>query len=1245
MGSSDQNSPVVSPPDGALTDVLQQLTPRAHMLNALQLIIDAHSLVSVSDPAGCIIYANDRFCEVSKYSREELIGQTHRIIKSGFHPPSFYEEMWSTISSGERWTGDIQNKAKDGSIYWVQSTISPIFDEKNRIAGYGSVHTDVTAQRQLMAELQDNEQRAHSFLSSAVDALDDGISIFDREGKIITSNKKRLEMYPEANDILSPGNSGIESLKRIMPELSDSEARKKMEEYRTTETRTIRKLSDGRIVRVTRKPTLEGGFISLHTDITDIIKQTELLEAQAATMDLMKAIAVDANESTDADATYAICLERICKYTGWEVGHIYLPSDDGTGRSSPAGSWYFTDEARFGSFKETTERTLCDPGVGLPGRVFEGGKPVWLRDVTADVNFPRADAAKRSGIVGGAAFPLKIHDQIVAVLEFYASQPIQSNPQLEEILSHVCTQMSRVAERDRSEKKLMTRVRAALNKRDQELVEQNERFDAALKNMTQGLCMFDADKRLIVSNDRYAQMYDLPQEVMKPGITLRQILYHRIANGIFSGANPEEYIKERMAWVESGEFSSKIQHLSDGRSIAITHQPMPGGGWLTTHEDITGRVESEKALSESQELLSKAFRLSPIALSISRPDDGSYHAVNDAWTKIFGYSRTEAMTNTALQLGIWKNPEHRKMFLEKLKTTGSMREFDVKLNTKTGQELDALIYGEYVEVDGEELVLMVVHDITERKRAEEALRESELRFKTLVETTNVVPWEFDPATARFTYVGPQAAELFGYPLEDWLTDGFWEKIIHPDDREEAVNFCVSATQECRDHDFEYRILTADGRVIWVRDVVSIVAENGVAKGLRGVLFDISERIKANEALKSSEQRFKDIVEISSDWIWECDENLRFTYFSQRFTQVTGVPTERILGKTRHEIGKDAVADWDSHLADLEARRPFRAFNYSLKDEKGETRHWTISGRPVFDEKGSFKGYRGTGADRTMEVRIQAELIRHRDHLQDLVNEATAELKQRADKLRAALAKEKELNELQRQFVSMASHEFRTPLAIIDSAAQRLLRRAEKLTPHDTVKRVEKIRGAVGRMTQLMESTLEAARLENGKPSIQIGACDIGALLQEICNRQQEIARTHNISFAQDGLPDTIQADAAAIEQIFTNLLSNAVKYSSGSPDINVRGCINGDDVVVTVQDFGLGIDEEDLANMFQRFFRAKTSAGIAGTGIGLNLVKTLLELHEGSIEVQSEKGKGSVFTVRMPIQGPANAGVADGQAA
>ena len=275
-------------------------------------------------------------------------------------------------------------------------------------------------------------------------------------------------------------------------------------------------------------------------------------------------------------------------------------------------------------------------------------------------------------------------------------------------------------------------------------------------------------------------------------------------------------------------------------------------------------------------------------------------------------------------------------------------------------------------------------------------------------------------------------------------------------------------------------------------------------------------------------------------------------------------------------------------------------------------------------------------DITDRKNAERELLVHRDHLQDMIENATRKLKINAEELKEALAKEQKLSKLQREFVSMASHEFRTPLAIIDTTAQRMKSRADKnqLTSGDAIQRVEKIREAVKRMTRLMDSTLTAARMEEGKIEIEIGPCDIGGLIREVSERQQEVDEEHIISCDLDGLPETIQADTGALEQVLANLLSNAVKYAPDAPEIEVKAQAEKDHVVISVRDHGLGIDEDDLNRIGERFFRARTSTGIAGTGIGFNLARNLVEMHEGTISVESKKGEGSTFTIRLPIAGP-----------
>jgi PAS domain S-box-containing protein len=272
-----------------------------------------------------------------------------------------------------------------------------------------------------------------------------------------------------------------------------------------------------------------------------------------------------------------------------------------------------------------------------------------------------------------------------------------------------------------------------------------------------------------------------------------------------------------------------------------------------------------------------------------------------------------------------------------------------------------------------------------------------------------------------------------------------------------------------------------------------------------------------------------------------------------------------------------------------------------------------------------------GEDITEAKRAEADLARHREHLEELVASRTEELQQKAAELEEALAREKQLSQRQRQFVSMASHEFRTPLAIIDSTAQRIARKAGQVEGCELKSRTDKIRAAVARMAKLMESTLAAAKSDSGKVTVTLKAgCDLRAVVADCCRRAQEMAPSHRISYDLAGLPASIHGDAAILDQVFTNLLSNAVKYSPRADRILVRGWRQEEDAMVSVQDFGLGIDAEDLPHMFERFFRARTSAGIAGTGIGLNLVKLFIEEHCGTIGIDSRKGEGSTFTVRLP---------------
>lgn len=270
-------------------------------------------------------------------------------------------------------------------------------------------------------------------------------------------------------------------------------------------------------------------------------------------------------------------------------------------------------------------------------------------------------------------------------------------------------------------------------------------------------------------------------------------------------------------------------------------------------------------------------------------------------------------------------------------------------------------------------------------------------------------------------------------------------------------------------------------------------------------------------------------------------------------------------------------------------------------------------------------------DRRDEIGDMARsLVTFRENVA-LIDRLTAEQQQQTMRLSEALEKERQYNALHREFVSMVSHEFRTPVAIIDGAAQRIDRRAGKDTPEDLRQRTTKIRSAVRRMIELIDSTLSLSRIEAGNIDLELEDCDLAALLREVCQRQQEIAADHKIGLIIADMPPSVRLDPKRMDQVFTNLLSNAVKYSPQAPRIDVKAGMVGGRIVVSVRDRGLGIPKAELPKLFEKFFRASTSTGIPGTGIGLHLVRHLVELHSGSATVDSVEGEGTTVSITLPV--------------
>ncbi|MBC7862427.1 MAG: PAS domain-containing sensor histidine kinase, partial [Bacteroidia bacterium] len=266
----------------------------------------------------------------------------------------------------------------------------------------------------------------------------------------------------------------------------------------------------------------------------------------------------------------------------------------------------------------------------------------------------------------------------------------------------------------------------------------------------------------------------------------------------------------------------------------------------------------------------------------------------------------------------------------------------------------------------------------------------------------------------------------------------------------------------------------------------------------------------------------------------------------------------------------------------------------------------------------------TNAD--LEKRVQDRTL--------ILEEALSELEKSRLELSQSLEKEKDLNELKSRFVSMASHEFRTPLATILSSLSLASKYGKQGESEKQEKHINRIKSSITHMTDLMNDVLSISKLEEGKISISSEVFDIKAFsvniiseLQVVTKKGQKILYTHSGN-------EKVFLDKKILKNILFNLISNAIKFSPEDKPIEVSIGTNETEIIISVEDHGIGIAEEDRKHLFERFFRGTNAANIQGTGLGLNIVVKYVELLEGKIDMTSELNKGTTFTIVLPNNKP-----------
>lgn len=284
-------------------------------------------------------------------------------------------------------------------------------------------------------------------------------------------------------------------------------------------------------------------------------------------------------------------------------------------------------------------------------------------------------------------------------------------------------------------------------------------------------------------------------------------------------------------------------------------------------------------------------------------------------------------------------------------------------------------------------------------------------------------------------------------------------------------------------------------------------------------------------------------------------------------------------------------------------------------------------------------YAGFIHDLSREKEAEDQLKEYASHLEELVEERTLSLKQSVLELQKAkeevsqsLEKEKELGQLKSRFVSMASHEFRTPLSAVQLSASLIDKYAEPFESPNISKHVGKIKNAVGNLTTILNDFLSLEKLEAGRVELSYSTFDIVKMGEEITEEMQLMAKQNqNIIYQHTGTTSMVTLDANLLKNCVINLIANAIKYSGEDSFIEFNTELNEQTCIITVKDNGIGIPENDQKHLFEAFFRAHNTGNIPGTGLGLNIVARYAGLMNGTVGFESHVNQGATFTISFPV--------------